>query len=125
VDRYLTAYRMVLTEKKSCILTTVLAENKVNNYEGVGDVRKITPSEILALKTLLETETSGLAVSSAAMMAISDEQLKTSMQSGLVAVQARIQGLQQFIAENNLADVTQAEKTKREEGGLFNDVFGQ
>jgi hypothetical protein len=114
-----------LIERNSCILTTVLVKNKVNNCEGVGDVRKITPSEILALKTLLETETSGLAVSSAAMMAISDEQLKTSMQSGLVAVQARIQGLQQFIAENNLADVTQAEKTKREEGGLFNDVFGQ
>ena len=88
-------------------------------------MRKLTPAEILALKTLLEMETSGLAVSSAAMMAISDEQLKLSMQSGLVAVQARIQGLQQFIAENNLADVTQSENTQRAEGGLFNDVFSQ
>jgi hypothetical protein len=93
--------------------------------KGVGDVRKLTPSEMLALKTLLEMETSGLAVSGAAMMAVSDEQLKLSIQSGLVAVQARIQGLQQFIAENNLADTTQAENTQRSEGGLFNDVFGQ
>jgi hypothetical protein len=39
-------------------------------------------------------------------MAVSDEQLKTMTQSGIAATQARIAGLQQFVAENKITAVS-------------------
>lgn len=63
-------------------------------------MRQITPAEVLSLSTMLAGETTALASAKAGLNAISDEQLRTLADSGIVAAQTRIAGLQQFITEN-------------------------
>lgn len=65
-------------------------------------MRKLTPGEVLSLNTLLQMETNGLSVAKAGINAITDDQLKSLAQSGITATEARIMGLQQFIAENHV-----------------------
>jgi hypothetical protein len=60
---------------------------------------------MLSLSTLLQMETNALTVAKAGVHAITDQQLKDLGQSGITAAEARIAGLQQFIAENQLTDV--------------------
>jgi len=57
-------------------------------------MRQLTAVEVLSLTKLLEMESNALTVAQASLMAVSDEQLKTMTQSGIVATQARIAGLQ-------------------------------
>ncbi len=68
-------------------------------------MRQLTAVEVLSLAKLLEMESNALTVAQASLMAISDEQLKTMTQSGIAATQARIAGLQQFVAENKVTAV--------------------
>lgn len=68
-------------------------------------MRQLTANEILTMSKLLKSEVNGLAVAKASMAAISDEQLKTLVQSGIAGAQARIKGLQQFIDENNVTSM--------------------
>jgi ferritin-like metal-binding protein YciE len=66
-------------------------------------MRQVTTNEILALNKFLQMETNSLAMAKAGINVISDQQLKTLAQSGITATEGRIRGLQQFIAENNIA----------------------
>lgn len=68
-------------------------------------MRQLTAVEVLSLTKLLEMESNALTVAQASSMAVSDEQLKTLTQSGIAATQARIAGLQQFVAENKVTAV--------------------
>ncbi|WP_312519499.1 hypothetical protein [Anaerospora sp.] len=68
-------------------------------------MRQLTAVEVLSLTKLLEMESNALTVAQASLMAVSDEQLKTMTQSGIVATQARIAGLQQFVSENKITAV--------------------
>jgi len=68
-------------------------------------VRQVTDSEILSLTKMLEAETHSLAIARTSIMAITDEQLKTLAQSGIATTEARINGLQQFITENQITNV--------------------
>lgn len=68
-------------------------------------MRQVTDVEILSLTKMLEAETYSLAVARASIMAISDEQLKGLAQTGINTTEARISGLQQFIAENQIVSV--------------------
>lgn len=72
-------------------------------------MRKLTPGEVLSLTALLQMESNALAVAKASISAISDEQLKTLTQTGISAGQSRIMGLQQFIAENNVAPIKEVQ----------------
>lgn len=65
-------------------------------------MRQLSPAEVLSMAKLLEMETQALTLAKTSQMAISDEQLKTAVQSGIAAAEARIAGLQQFILENNV-----------------------
>ncbi|MGE5549189.1 MAG: hypothetical protein ACM3ZC_01495 [Bacteroidota bacterium] len=68
-------------------------------------MRQLTASEVLSFSKLLQAETIGLEVAKATVGVIADEQLKKLTQSGITASEARIRGLQQFIAENNVIRV--------------------
>lgn len=72
-------------------------------------MRALTPGEVLSLSTLLQMESNALAVAKASLMAINDEQLKTLTQAGITAGQSRIMGLQQFIAENQIAPIKEVQ----------------
>lgn len=69
-------------------------------------MRQLTPVEVLSLAKLLEMESNALTVAQTSLMAISDEQLKTIVQAGITATQARIAGLQQFVSENKITAVS-------------------
>ncbi|HYH04655.1 MAG TPA: hypothetical protein VEC37_16305 [Bacillota bacterium] len=68
-------------------------------------MRQLTPGEKLALSTLLQAETNGLAMARAGINVITDEQLKALASAGITASEARIAGLQEFISENHLTVV--------------------
>jgi len=68
-------------------------------------LRQLTPGEKLALSTLLQAETNGLAMARAGINVITDEQLKALASAGITASEARIAGLQEFISENHLTVV--------------------
>lgn len=48
-------------------------------------------------------------------MAISDEQLKSLAQSGISTAEARIMGIQQFVAENNVASMGQNQSATQQQ----------
>jgi hypothetical protein len=63
-------------------------------------MRKIAEGEILSLTGLLKFESDGLAVSRAMQSLITDDDLKKQAESGILAAEGRIKGLEQFINEN-------------------------
>lgn len=65
-------------------------------------MRKLTEGEILSLTELLKFESDGLAVSRAMQALITDDDLKKQAESGILAAEGRIKGLEQFINENNV-----------------------
>lgn len=72
-------------------------------------MRDLSPGEILSLGALLQMETNGLAMAKAALTAMNNEQLKALAEAGITAAQSRIMGLQQFIAENNVASIREVQ----------------
>lgn len=79
-------------------------------------MRGLAPVEFLSLAKMLEMETQALTVSKTSLMAITDEQLKEAIQSGIIATEARITGLQQFITENNVVNSEQFQSTNQQQG---------
>ncbi len=65
-------------------------------------MRKLTEGEILSLTELLKFESDGLAVSRTMQALITDDDLKKQAESGILAAEGRIKGLEQFINENNI-----------------------
>lgn len=65
-------------------------------------MRKLTEGEVLSLTELLKFESDGLAVSRAMQALITDDDLKKQAESGILAAEGRIKGLEQFINENNV-----------------------
>ena len=63
-------------------------------------MRKLAEGEILSLTGLLKFESDGLAVSRAMQSLITDDYLKKQAESGILAAEGRIKGLDQFINEN-------------------------
>ena len=68
-------------------------------------MRKLTEGEVLSLTGLLKFESDGLAVSRTMQALITDDELKKQAESGILAAEGRIKGLQQFINENSVARV--------------------
>jgi len=71
-------------------------------------VRKLSEAEILTLTGMLKMETEGLAAAKATHMLIEDNDLKQSAEAGIMASEARIKGIQQFINENQVLGTGEA-----------------
>ncbi|MFO7295901.1 MAG: hypothetical protein C0P72_007745 [Clostridia bacterium] len=65
-------------------------------------MRKLSEAELLMLTELLKMEAEGLATARATLMLIEDSDLKKSAEAGIMAAEARIKGMQQFINENQV-----------------------
>ncbi len=65
-------------------------------------MRKLSEGEILSLTGLLKFESDGLAVSRSMQSLIADDDLKKQAESGILATEGRIKGLEQFINENSI-----------------------
>jgi hypothetical protein len=77
-------------------------------------MRQLTTAESLSLAKLLEMESNSLTIARASQIAISDEQLKSLVKSEITSSEARVMGLQQFIAENNLLANVQSQSTTQQ-----------
>ena len=67
-------------------------------------MRKLSEGELLSLTGLLSMEKDGLAVAKVMKNLISDEDLKREAETGVLAVEGRIKGVQQFINENQVTN---------------------
>jgi len=65
-------------------------------------MRKLSEGELLSLTGLLGMEKDGLAVSRVMQGLISDADLKKQAETGILAAEGRIKGVQQFINENQV-----------------------
>lgn len=72
----------------------ILTEGKI--------LRKLSEAELLALSGMLKMETEALVAAKATHMLIEDADLKKSAEAGIMAGEARIKGIQQFINENQI-----------------------
>ncbi|MFW6023015.1 MAG: hypothetical protein ACOCZ5_03335 [bacterium] len=68
-------------------------------------MRELAENEVISLTGLLKMEKDNLALAKATQTLISDQELKKQAESGIMAAQGRIKGIQQFINENQIADV--------------------
>ncbi|QGU00685.1 hypothetical protein SYNTR_2091 [Candidatus Syntrophocurvum alkaliphilum] len=67
-------------------------------------MKKLSQSEMISLREMLQVETNTLASMKAMQEAASDEQLQRVMEAGVLAAEGRIKGLQQFISENRVIE---------------------
>lgn len=67
-------------------------------------MRKLSEGELLSLTGLLSMEKDGLAVAKVMKNLISDEELKREAETGVLAAEGRIKGVQQFINENQVTN---------------------
>lgn len=65
-------------------------------------MRKLSEVEILSIGKLLKMEKDGLAVLKSMQSLISDDELKKLGEAGVLAAEAKIKGVLQFINENQL-----------------------
>lgn len=65
-------------------------------------MRNLTESEKLSLRELLQMETNALVKAEASKALITDEALRKATDAGLLAMEGRIKGIQQFINENSV-----------------------
>jgi hypothetical protein len=65
-------------------------------------MRKLSDAEMLSLTGLLKMENDSLAVAKAMQTIIGDDELKKQAESGVLAMEGRIKGIQQFINENGI-----------------------
>ena len=63
-------------------------------------MRSLSEAELLSLNMLLQSETSGISKTRMMVPAINDEKLKGIAETSILACEARIRGIQQFISEN-------------------------
>lgn len=65
-------------------------------------MRKLSKAEVLSLTSLLKMEQDALIVQKAMNSIITEENLRRQGEAGVLASEGRIQGLQQFITENQV-----------------------
>ncbi|MDD2554412.1 MAG: hypothetical protein PHP51_07560 [Desulfotomaculaceae bacterium] len=65
-------------------------------------MRQLTPGEVIQLREMLQMESNALAKAKATTNMITDEELRRQVDSGVLATESRIKGIQQFIVENNI-----------------------
>ncbi len=65
-------------------------------------MKQLSQVEILSLTAILKSESDGLKMQRALNTVITDEDLKRQSESSILAAEGRINGLIQFINENNI-----------------------
>ena len=65
-------------------------------------MKQLSQIEILSLTAILKAESDGLKMQRALNTVITDEDLKRQSESSILAAEGRINGLIQFINENNI-----------------------
>ncbi|MCM0649147.1 hypothetical protein NBE98_12250 [Clostridium swellfunianum] len=65
-------------------------------------MRNLSDAEVLSLTGLLKMENDTLAVAKAMQTIIGDDELKKQAEAGILAMEGRIKGIQQFINENGI-----------------------
>ena len=65
-------------------------------------MRQLSKVEVLSLTAILKAETDGLKMQKALNTVITDEDLKRQSEASILATEGRINGLVQFIKENQL-----------------------
>lgn len=65
-------------------------------------MKQLSQVEILSLTAILKAESDGLKMQRALNTVIKDEDLKRQSESSILAAEGRINGLIQFINENNI-----------------------
>lgn len=65
-------------------------------------MRVLSDAEMISLREMLQMETNALAKIRATQMAVTDNELKSQVESSIIAGEKRIKGIQQFISENNI-----------------------
>lgn len=65
-------------------------------------MKQLSQVEILSLTAILKAESDGLKMQRALNTVITDEDLKIQSESSILAAEGRINGLIQFINENNI-----------------------
>lgn len=65
-------------------------------------MKQLSEVEILSLTAILKAESDGLKMQRALNTVITDEDLKRQSESSILAAEGRINGLIQFINENNI-----------------------
>ncbi|MBU3199854.1 hypothetical protein LL037_07905 [Clostridium estertheticum] len=65
-------------------------------------MRQLSEGELLSLTSLLTMEKDSLAVAKVMKNLISDEDLQKQAETGVLAMEGRIKGVQQFINENQV-----------------------
>lgn len=71
--------------------------------------RRLAEHEVISLAGLLKMERDALAVSKAMQELITDDELKKQAEADILAAEGRIKGFQQFISENQLANIMEAD----------------
>ena len=66
-------------------------------------MRALSDVEKISLAAILKMESDGVVMQRAINALISDDDLKRQSEAGILAVEGRIKGMQQFINENNIA----------------------
>lgn len=67
-------------------------------------MRKLSEGELLSLTALLDMEKNGLLIGKAMQELIGEPELKKQAEAGILAMEGRIKGLQQFINENQITN---------------------
>lgn len=65
-------------------------------------MRNLTEAEMLNLNKLLQAEANGVTKARMMFPAINDEELRRTAETSILASEARIKGIQQFITENKI-----------------------
>lgn len=68
-------------------------------------MRKLSQSEVLSLRELLQMETNSLVKARAIQPLVTDDELKRLVDSSVLSTEGRIKSIQQFINENRVVDV--------------------
>lgn len=72
-------------------------------------MRKLSENEVLSLTALLDMEKNGMLVARAMQVLTGDDELKKQSEAGILAMEGRIKGLQQFITENQVTDIKEVQ----------------
>ncbi|MCW2278008.1 hypothetical protein [Heliophilum fasciatum] len=70
-------------------------------------MRKLTESEVLSMRELLQMETNTLIQARAMQSLINDDELRRLNEAAILQTEGTIKSMQQFINENNIIDVGQ------------------
>ncbi|AGK97949.1 hypothetical protein [Clostridium pasteurianum] len=72
-------------------------------------MRKLSEAEVLSLTGVLTMEKDGLAVARTMKALITDEEIKKQAETGILAAEGRIKGIQQFINENHVIETKEVQ----------------